>query len=222
MFMPDEVSVPFEGKMEDFDKPEEPQANDDPIPIENDNHKATITPGIDETANEGPQQPAQPVVAVDRDNGHGKRIRKESAYVHRIWEGENPTTLPWGLQTVPEKAVEEERAGGAWGAEEEDWAMATVMDAAECLNPTYEEAKRQSDWPKWQEAIQAELQSLEANKMWSVVERLKDMNVVSSKWVLRIKKNTTGEIEKYKARLVARGFTQIHSIDYYGTYAPVA
>jgi len=58
--------------------------------------------------------------------------------------------------------------------------------------------------------------------MWSVVERPKDMNVVSSKWVLRIKKNTAGEIEKYKARLVARGFTQIHSIDYYETYAPVA
>jgi len=100
--------------------------------------------------------------------------------------------------------------------------MATVMDAAECLNPTYEEAKRRSDWPKWQEAIQAELQSLEANKTWSVVECPKDMNVVSSKWVLHIKKNAAGEIEKYKARLVACGFTQIHGIDYYETYAPVA
>ena len=59
--------------MEDFDKQEEPQANDDPIPIENDSHKATITPGIDEMANEAPQQPAQPAVAVDGDNGCGKR-----------------------------------------------------------------------------------------------------------------------------------------------------
>lgn len=86
----------------------------------------------------------------------------------------------------------------------------------------YEEAKRLSDWPKWQEDIPAELQSLEANKTWSVVERPKDTNVVSSKWVLRIKKNAASEIEKYKARLVARGFTQIHGIDYYETYAPVA
>ena len=40
--------------------------------------------------------------------------------------------------------------------------------------------------------------------------------------VFRIKKNSAGEIEKYKARLVARGFTQIYGIDYYETYAPVA
>jgi len=79
----------------------------------------------------------------------------------------------------------------------------------EDLNPTFKEAKRRSDWLKWEEAIRVELRSLEANKMWSVVERPKDANVVSSKWVLRIEKNSAGEVEKYKARLVARGFTQI-------------
>ena len=47
-------------------------------------------------------------------------------------------------------------------------------------------------------------------------------NVVDCKWVLRIKKNSAGEIDKYKACLVARGFTQIHGVDFYETYAPVA
>lgn len=87
--------------------------------------------------------------------------------------------------------------------------------------------RRQRDVPTGQSGrrlskLNAELQSLEANKTWSIVERPKDVNVVSSKWVLRIKKNAAGEIEKYKARLVARGFTQIHGVDYYETYAPVA
>ncbi len=45
----------------------------------------------------------------------------------------------------------------------EDFAMATVMDAAEGLNPSYEEARMREDWPKWQEAIKAELDSLKAN-----------------------------------------------------------
>ncbi|KIJ09501.1 hypothetical protein PAXINDRAFT_34775, partial [Paxillus involutus ATCC 200175] len=45
---------------------------------------------------------------------------------------------------------------------------------------------------------------------------------VDCKWVFKIKKNSAGEINKYKAHLVARGFTQVHSIDYYNMYAPVA
>ncbi len=106
--------------------------------------------------------------------------------------------------------------------EEEHWAMAAMMNTAEYLNPSYEEAKRRPDWPKWQEAIKAELISLEKNGTWSTVERPKGANVVSCKWVLRIKKNVAREIEKYKARLVAQGFTQIHGVDYDETYAPVA
>jgi hypothetical protein len=100
--------------------------------------------------------------------------------------------------------------------------MAAVMNTTENLEPTYQEAKRRSDWPKWQEAIKTELTSLEKNGTWSVVECLKEANVVGCKWVLRIKKNAASEIKKYKARLVARGFTQIHGVNYYETYTPVA
>jgi len=146
--------------------------------------------------------------------------------VRRVQEGEGTATgssrgrtLPGGLQIIPEANEEAQEDANLV---EVEWGMATVMDSVEFLNPTYEEARKCSDWPKWQDAIKAELASLEANKMWTVVEHPKDVNVVGCKWVLRMKKNAAGEVEKYKARLVARGFTQIYGVDFYKTYAPVA
>jgi hypothetical protein len=77
--------------------------------------------------------------------------------------------------------------------------MAAAMAEADGLEPTYDEAKRRSDWPQWQIAIKVELEALRAAGTWEVVERPKDTNVVDSKWVFRIKKKANGSIDKYKA-----------------------
>ena len=47
-------------------------------------------------------------------------------------------------------------------------------------------------------------------------------NVVGCKWVFKIKKNAASEIEKYKAQLMAKGYSQVQRVDYDETYAPVA
>ena len=57
---------------------------------------------------------------------------------------------------------------------------------------------------------------------WGVVERPKERNIVKNKWVFRVKRDSAGKVERYKARLIAKGFTQVHGIDYYDTWAPVA
>ena len=49
-----------------------------------------------------------------------------------------------------------------------------------------------------------ELASLEAAHTWDVIKCLKGMNIVSCKWVFKIKRNAAGEIDKYKAQLVAK------------------
>jgi hypothetical protein len=104
----------------------------------------------------------------------------------------------------------------------QELAMSAAMAEAEAIEPTFEEAKYCTDWLKWQEAIKVELATLKAAGTWTVVKCPENTNVVDSKWVFRIKKNSAGEIDKYKVRLVARGFTQIYGVDYYETFAPVA
>jgi hypothetical protein len=67
-----------------------------------------------------------------------------------------------------------------------------------------------------------EYQSIIKNDVWEIVPRPKSKDVVSSKWLFKIKHVVDGSIEKYKARFVARGFSQKEGIDYEETFAPVA
>lgn len=118
--------------------------------------------------------------------------------------------FPKGLQTFPDATEEAPainlRAGTNEGLEEVggmDFGMVVaVTDAVELIDPaSLEEARRRLDWGKWDEAIQKELGALKDAGTWGLVERLKGRNVVASKWVLHIKKDTSSMIKHYKARL---------------------
>jgi hypothetical protein len=67
-----------------------------------------------------------------------------------------------------------------------------------------------------------EYQSIIKNDVWEIVRRPKSKDVVSSKWLFKIKHAADGSISKYKARFVARGFSQKEGIDYEETFAHVA
>ena len=67
-----------------------------------------------------------------------------------------------------------------------------------------EECTRRSDWPKWKEAIDAELKSLAKRAVFGPVAHTpKGVKPVGYKWVFVRKRNENGEIVRYKARLVA-------------------
>ena len=65
-------------------------------------------------------------------------------------------------------------------------------------------------------------QSIMKNGVSDIVPKPEGKSVVSSKWIYMIKHVADGSIEKYKARFVARGFSQKEGIDYEETFAPVA
>jgi hypothetical protein len=70
--------------------------------------------------------------------------------------------------------------------------------------------------PHWWKAMEAEVQALHDNNTWILVPRPPSQNIISCKWIFRLKQHTDGSLDKYKARLVACGFTQQYGIDYGG------
>lgn len=86
---------------------------------------------------------------------------------------------------------------------------------------SYKDAMKRDDKDEWRKAMLDEIDALKRNQVWTLVDRPKDTNIVTNRWVLRIKRKPNGEIDRYRARLVARGFSQIEGIDYHETYAPV-
>ncbi|PRQ50148.1 putative RNA-directed DNA polymerase [Rosa chinensis] len=84
------------------------------------------------------------------------------------------------------------------------------------------ECQQRADWPKWKEAIQAELDSLTKRQVFGpVVLTPPSVKPVGHKWVFVRKRNEKNEVLRYKARLVAQGFSQRPGIDYEETYSPV-
>lgn len=77
------------------------------------------------------------------------------------------------------------------------------------------------DKEKWKAAIQSELDTLEASGTWELVPRPKERQVVKCKWVFHKKYDENGDLEKYKARLVACGYSQVEGTDYKETFSPV-
>ncbi|GMP54042.1 hypothetical protein CsSME_00019320 [Camellia sinensis var. sinensis] len=67
-----------------------------------------------------------------------------------------------------------------------------------------------------------ELGQFERNKVWTLVPRPRDMNVIGTKWIFKNKSDENGTVVRNKARLVAQGYTQVEGVDYDETFAPVA
>eukprot|EP00253_Pinus_taeda_P014831 PITA_14831 len=97
--------------------------------------------------------------------------------------------------------------------------MAMVTSIVDSRPSSYEEVASQQ---VGKEAMMEEYSSIIKNDVWEVVPRLEGKSVVTSRWLYKIKHATDGSIEKFKARFVVRGFSQVEGDDYEETFAPVA
>ncbi|UYV81492.1 K02A2.6-like, partial [Cordylochernes scorpioides] len=85
----------------------------------------------------------------------------------------------------------------------------------------YKEAMNLPDSEKWIGAMERELDSLREHKVWTLQPLPKGSKVIKSKWIYTIKKDSTTQDRKYKARLVATGYQQRYGQDYEEIFSPV-
>ena len=98
-----------------------------------------------------------------------------------------------------------------------DSALYCLFADSERIN--FEEATQDK---KWRLAMNEEMKAIQKNGTWELTTLPKKKQVIGVKWIYKIKKNERGEMEKYKAHLVAKGFSQQHGVDYDEVFALVA
>lgn len=88
------------------------------------------------------------------------------------------------------------------------------------LSVSYGDAMGSDEHEAWKDAMKVELKAHADNKRWDMVDQTSDMKLVEMKWVLTKKYKADGSFDRYKARLVARGFTRKLGVDYDECFCP--
>jgi hypothetical protein len=107
---------------------------------------------------------------------------------------------------------------------EEIWAMLLSGPPADDEPRMYKEAMAREDQEEWKKAMEEELEVLMEMGTWDlidIVDAPPGTHVIGSRWVFHRKRDAAGNIIRYKAHLVAQGFSQAYRVDYFETYSPV-
>jgi len=82
-----------------------------------------------------------------------------------------------------------------------------ALSAAKIPEPnSYKEAVKSRQSEEWKEAMDSEIRSKKENSTWRLVKRPSGVTILKSRWVYKVKTYANGEIEKFKARLVVKGY----------------
>lgn len=101
----------------------------------------------------------------------------------------------------------------------EDDSLAHYALFADCDPVRFEDAAQD---PKWQKAMDEEIAAIKKNQTWELTDLPMGHKAIGVKWVYKTKLNKEGKVDKYKARLIVKGYKQEYGVDYQEVFAPVA
>ncbi|GAQ93484.1 hypothetical protein KFL_015700010 [Klebsormidium nitens] len=105
-----------------------------------------------------------------------------------------------------------------------EWVTANLAkETAEPVEPkTLEEALSSPEAELWREALEEEFASLQENQTWELCDPPPGVKPIPCKWAFKLKKDENGNVDRFKARLVIKGFKQKKGVDYDEVFAPVS
>jgi len=142
---------------------------------------------VEESDGHAADESVEPDVSAGTDPGRSARVRRAPKYLNDyVTEMDDSTSVNEHADLVQHMAY-----------------RACTIEPS-----TIQEALKGPNAEEWFQAADDEYNSLKRNNTWSLVDLPKDKKVISTKWVFKVKYGANGEVERYKARLVAQGFSQ--------------
>jgi hypothetical protein len=136
----------------------------------------------------------------------------DSAHVVRRWQGMR-ALLAQGIESV-------------YGKDDEHLSLPQALERAfaarsdESEPRTLRDALKHPDADLWYQAAVKEMEAHIENGTWELVKLPPGRKAIGSRWVFKVKRNADGSVERYKARVVAQGFSQRPGVDFDETFAP--
>ncbi|PSC67043.1 retrotransposon Ty1-copia subclass [Micractinium conductrix] len=185
-------------------------------------HKSDAADSIIHTVTMLQRQAGLPVKRVRSDNG-GEFCNSTLSEFYTSQGVLHETTNPYS----PQQNGKAERLNRTLEWQDDAYRITgrsnVAANAAIANEPTtMKEALSGPDAAAWQLAMDDEMASLIANDTWTLCEPPHGTKPIPAKWVYKIKRDSNGNIERYKARLVVQGFRQREGIDYDEVFAPVS
>ncbi|CAL5417495.1 unnamed protein product [Camellia sinensis] len=189
---------------EDFGQPAKPKVDDVSEIIPN--------PVPSQHATDEEELPQHAVNDVELQDGF---LEEEDPEAEGVEQGEPQPPLPETVGPQLRRSTREFKPSTKYPPSE------YILFTDEGEPESFQEAQNHKEKSSWQQAMQEEMQSLQKNQTYDLVKLPQGRKALQNKWVFKLKKDGSGKLVKYKARLVVKGFGQKKGIDFDEIFSPV-